>query len=280
MTELNPDQLREEAKRHRQLARKFDELADLLESGGSSSQYELVDRGADSGEIGFKRERESKGDAKRKVLAKLGLAGVPVRPSELIKEEREKEDGLHEQTIYAVLRRSRGNEIEKKKDGYVLKNHSWVFTYGINMNTDHLRAYFKQSGYDFDSLVIDSRVGSLQKARLSWKNRSRNWAGGTATFDEEESSELYGVAFLVNSEGLKAFDKKESPRYIREEQKRQIILEDGHTIECFVYQVSPANREPDDIAPKSAYLKQMLAAATENSLPAWYIQQLESLLER
>ena len=278
MPELNAEQLRDEARRYRMLAKKFDELASLLESNSGVSPA-LGDEHAEAtffDEKPRKKDRETKGEPWRKIITRLALAEGPVRPSEIVREEKDKDGGLHEQTIYAVLKRFNSDEVEKNGDGYVLKNYSWVFSYGINMREDHLKVEFKRKGFEYDKVIVTKRPGVLQRAKLSWRNRSLNWAGGTATFDEDMDSELWGVAYLVDKEGLRAFDEQERPRYVRGEKRHPINLDDGITIHAWVYNVAPDEREPEDVPPPTAYVQQMLLAAKSLHFPQEYVAIIES----
>ncbi|HEY9871473.1 MAG TPA: hypothetical protein V6D08_20115 [Candidatus Obscuribacterales bacterium] len=282
MFEVRPEQLRNDAERFRQLAARYEELASLLEetdlgrTGGAVDallpkvQTHIVGSD-DSGPL-------KRGEALRRVIvaaAKFGDSDFSA--SEIAAAVRQE---VAEKTVYAVFQRRRNLFEEVRKDRanerisrYRLRGYTWVFTYGINMDRKHLMEAFSHLGFDYEKIVVDAFPATMPEARLSWRNESKKWGGGTATFDPAEDSELPGLAYLVTDpEGLKAFQAKERPNYV--EEIRRIVI-DGRGLSAHVFNVDNKLRHKQEMDPAISYLEQVISAAMRESLPAHHIQQLQ-----
>ncbi len=177
-----------------------------------------------------------------------------------------------EQTVYAVFRRDQGRDFltlgadpkNERVTLYKLKGYAWVFTYGINMNAKHLRAEFHRRGFDFDSIIVGAHIAELPGARLSWRNKSTNWSGGTATFEEDPTSDLAGIAYLVREPlGVQAFEAKEKPKSVAEPRNISIA---GRLIPAIVFNVAPNKKLDDDLEPSEEYIKELVNGAREHGL--------------
>lgn len=279
MTEITPEQLRQEAQRFRQLAAKYEELAKLLEETDMRASAKLSDELAHAS-ASLRTEESSpmkRGEALRKVIiaaAKLGSTDFSAKEvADAVGPE------VAEKTVFAVFQRR--NELfeevgkdpaNKKVARYRLRGHAWVFTFGINMDRQYLREGFFRKGFHYDKFVVDAFPAALPDARLSWRNESKRWQGGTATIDAAEEMELPGLAYLIKEpEGLKAFEEKEKPNYAAE--SRQIII-DGHGVPAYIFNVIPKLRSKQELKPAADYLKRVISAARAEGLPEEYIQQL------
>lgn len=150
-----------------------------------------------------------------------------------------------------------------------------MFTYGINMDRDHVKEAFLRSGFVYDKVVVDAVVASMPEAKLSWRNHSKKWGGGTATFDTaDETSELPGLAYLVQvPDGLRAFEEKEQPNYSAE--TRPIIV-DGRRVSAHVFNVIPKLRQKPQLEPASDYLDAVIGAAEKESISVGQFLSLRS----
>lgn len=279
MAEITPEQLRQEAQRFRQLAAKYEELAKLLDETDLRASFSTVDALAQSASS---RPEDSspmkRGEALRKVIvaaAKLGDNNFSAKEiADAVGSE------VAEKTVFAVFQRREDlfevvgkDPANKRVSRYRLRGYAWVFTYGINMDREHLREAFSRKGFHYDKFVIEAFPAALPEARLSWRNESKRWGGATATIDPGEETELPGLAYLVKEpEGLRAFDEKEKPNYAGE--IRQIVI-DGRGVPAHVFNVVPRHRHKQELKPAMEYLKQVISAARLEGLPEEHIQRLQ-----
>lgn len=282
MTDLTPERLRQEARKFRLLAQKYEELAELLASAPVANPSlstrdahawsddqpipERMSSRDDAPPIGM-----SRGEATRKVIVAAAKFGsTPFSPGQLAHSISAE---VAEKTVFAVFQRRKDifelvgtDPANKRVSLFVLKNHAWVFTYGINMDRKHVREAFHRMGYVYEKLVVDAVVASMPEAKLSWRNFSKKWGGGTATFDDaDETSELPGLAYLVQlPDGLKAFEEKERPNYGGE--TRAIII-DGRRVTAHVFNVVPKLRQKPQVEPAKDYVEAVMKAAEREGLP-------------
>jgi len=279
MTEITPEQLLQEAQRFRQLAAKYEELAKLLEATDLRASFSRVDALAHT--AGTRQEDSSpmkRGEALRKVIVAAAKFGDNDFSAKEIADAVGSE--VAEKTVFAVFQRRDDLFEEVGKDPsnkrvsrYRLQGYAWVFVYGINMDRQYLREAFARKGFHYDKFVIDAFPSALPEARLSWRNESRRWEGGTATIDSAEETELPGLAYLIKEpEGVRAFEEKEKPNYAGE--IRQIVI-DGRGVSAYVFNVVPKHRQKQELKPARDYLKQVISAARTEGLPEEYILRLQ-----
>lgn len=267
--DLSPTELRQEAKRLRAIAAKYEELAELLEAGAiempSIGQTKLLAMPAS------KTPSKKKGESWRRVILAAATFGDSTFSASDIVSAVSNE--VPEQTVYAIFRRDGGRDFaiagtdpkNERVTLYKLKEYAWVFTYGLNMNGEHLKQEFNARGFDYESLVIGSCIAELPNCRLSWRNESvSRWNCGTATFDEEPGQDLQGIAYLVRApRGIQAFEAKEKPAYVREQRE---ILIGGKRVPANVFNVAPTRRAKQDVQPSAEYLDMLLSGAKAHGL--------------
>lgn len=266
--DLSPEQLRQEANRLRAIAAKYEELAQLLE-GGSIAKPALEHL---EGLAVFegKPPVKKKGESWRRVILAAATFGESTFSASDIVSALDKE--VPEQTVYAIFRRDQGRDFVNvgpdPNNGRVtlfkLKGYSWIFTYGINMNARHLLSEFKKRNFDFNALVVGALIADLPDAKLSWRNKSSKWGGGTATYEDVPGAQLPGIAYLVRHPlGVQAFEAKEKPAYLPEQRNITIA---GRSVPAIVFNVSNARREGKDISPATQYVTLLAAGAREHGL--------------
>lgn len=271
--ELSPTELRQEAKRLRAIAAKYDELAQLLEGGPikASAIGHLEKLAIPAVKLPAKKKGES---WRRVILAAATFGESKFSASDIVAAVSK---DVPEQTVYAIFRRDQGRDFavagtdpkNERVTLYKLKGYTWVFTYGVNMNAGHLAAEFKKRNFDFDAVVVGACIADLPDAKLSWRNKSSKWGGGTATYEHHPGGQLQGIAYLVKDPlGLRAFESKEKPAYVPERTK---VLIAGRSVPAIAFNVSPERRQDHDVKPPPQYMTLLSDGAREHGLEVDHI---------
>ncbi|MCD6591595.1 MAG: gamma-glutamylcyclotransferase [Thaumarchaeota archaeon] len=77
----------------------------------------------------------------------------------------------------------------------------WYFSYGWSLDKSLLKKCIGS--------WLDARRAVLKGFRLVFNVYSPSWRGGIANLEEDEASEIYGVAYRITSEQLEKLDRFE-----------------------------------------------------------------------
>ena len=157
----------------------------------------------------------------------------------------------------------------------------WVFAYGSNMNLPDVRRWFLEHDREWrEPERVEAAM--LVQHRLAWNYYSRTRRSGAANVESVEAGEsasLPGVAMVVGDAFLRGIDAKEGhpSRYRRS--LRAVCIQNGATVEAWVYSVEPEFLRSSPPAPSRAYLSHMLCAARRYCFPEEYVAELEALMD-
>lgn len=148
-----------------------------------------------------------------------------------------------------------------------------VFAYGSNLDLDDLQRWLRARGYP-PWRPRSARVATLPGWRMVWNYHSPMRRGGCANIERAAGGPgLPGAVLDVDDGLLAALDHKEGhpERYRRLRCPVQLI---DHSIEAWVYVVTPEWRRPQPVWPRRDYLETVLRGARAFGLPSWHVDAL------
>ncbi|HIQ29634.1 MAG TPA: gamma-glutamylcyclotransferase [Candidatus Caldiarchaeum subterraneum] len=123
----------------------------------------------------------------------------------------------------------------------------WYFAYGVNLDKEVMRRRVGE--------WIEAKRAILRNYELRFNTYSPTWRGGTASIVEKEGAVVYGVAYLISEEQMKALDKHVGVpnRYSRI--KVKVETEDGDELPAMTH---VSNNPKYHIHPSQQYLASLL----------------------
>ena len=123
----------------------------------------------------------------------------------------------------------------------------WYFAYGVNLDKDIMRRRVGE--------WAEARRARLRNYELRFNTYSPTWRGGTASIVEKEGAVVYGVAYLIDEEQMRALDKHVGvpSRYSRI--KVTVETEDGELLNAMTH---VASNPKHNIPPSQQYLAALL----------------------
>lgn len=144
----------------------------------------------------------------------------------------------------------------------------YYFSYGSNMSIRRLLARVPSAK------KVDA--GILEKHELKFHKKSDK--DGSAKCDACDTGDpehlLHGVVFHIPESQKPGLDRVEGLGCGYEQKDVEIILNNSKAITAFTYYATSIDQE---LKPLDWYKEHVLRGATENSLPAEYIQSIESI---
>ncbi len=160
----------------------------------------------------------------------------------------------------------------------------WTFAYGSNMNLDDFQGWLNvqvpeaKSEHLIEHLKNSGKVAILRDHQLVWNYYSSGRKGGAANIQEVRGVSIHGVAFPVDTEQLKLFDKKEGhPTYYVRQLKEVTLLQTREQVYVWIYYASPSKVKTADIWPTNAYKNTVLEGAKYWNLPKEYQVHLSNI---
>lgn len=147
---------------------------------------------------------------------------------------------------------------------------TWYFAYGSNMSIERMK--------DRTGAIRQHITSRLKGFRLVFNKRADD-GGVFANFEPNESSEVWGVAYLCDPKAMKTLDRKEGVtggHYKRI--KIQVEGSAGELIRCVTY-VAGDKFVCEAAAPAKDYLQHLLDGARDHNLPSLYIDFIKELGE-
>ncbi len=158
---------------------------------------------------------------------------------------------------------------------------TWAFAYGSNMDTDHLRHWFRDHGHD-PLWILEERAALGAGLQLVWNYQASMTGHGAANASNVRCSELPGVALRLTRRGLWALDDKEAHRATvqrsryRRRPRRIRLLSAGDWFRGWVYFARPDLCRKDAILPTQEYLDHLVKGASDHGLPARHVEWIRA----
>jgi gamma-glutamylcyclotransferase len=142
-----------------------------------------------------------------------------------------------------------------------------LFAYGSNMAASEMKA--------FCPLHRFLGPARLDGFRVEFRRRSRRWGGGAADIVEAPGESVWGALYEVPDGELERLDAKEGAGFAYRRRRVEVSL-GGESCAAEAYEV--IDKEPEEVAPTSAYAELLLAGARQRELPAAYVAEIEARL--
>jgi gamma-glutamylcyclotransferase (GGCT)/AIG2-like uncharacterized protein YtfP len=141
------------------------------------------------------------------------------------------------------------------------------FAYGSNMSIKRLSTRIRE--------FIPVGIGSIERYKLTFHKASKDGsAKADCYFTNNLSDIIWGVIYSIPEDQIAKLDKAEG--YKSGYDKKEIVVQmiDNTTLDVFTYFATAID---DMLHPFDWYKFHVLHGAKENSLPAWYIQQIQKI---
>lgn len=153
---------------------------------------------------------------------------------------------------------------------------TWVFAYGSNMHLEDLEGWFVRSAEPW-ARPLRAVPASLAGFRLVWNFHSDSRAGGAANVERAHGHMLHGLGLLVSEPVFQGIDKKEGYPLVYGRELVSIALSGGEAVDAWVYAVQPDRTRESFVPPTKHYRNLLIVGAKAHRLPAFYIDELESI---
>jgi len=94
----------------------------------------------------------------------------------------------------------------------------------------------------------------------------------------DSGSSVWGVLYEVSNRCLESLDRKDGYPWAYDRRAVDVTLESGERVRAVTYVVDQP--EPDEVEPSSDYANGLVAAASEQGLPAAYVESLRGLIPK
>lgn len=118
----------------------------------------------------------------------------------------------------------------------------------------------------------------LADYRFAFSRRSIRTGTGVANVVSDARSSVWGVLYAVSDRCLETLDRKEGYPWAYDRRCIDVTVESGERVRALAYVVDQP--EPDEVKPSREYAKSLVAAATEQGLPAAYVESLRALVRK
>jgi cation transport regulator ChaC len=150
---------------------------------------------------------------------------------------------------------------------------SWVFAYGSNMHQPDLERWFAEH-HTHPPTIYQAKPAQLHEYQLSWNYYSKRRQGGAANVVRATNATVWGVAMEVCSLTLDGLDRKEGHPNVYERKPCQLRATDGHNLQAWLYEVTPAFASSSFHPPQTSYLQLLIESARLHQFPESYLESL------
>lgn len=144
---------------------------------------------------------------------------------------------------------------------------AWYFAYASNMNEAQMRSRAGQ--------ILEQRPARLENYELAFNKKLRGGTAG-ANIRPAPGKSVEGILYKINESAFRNLDRFEgAPMHYR---RIQVDVKDQHG-KIIAAQAFIATKVEKGLHPAPHYLKTILDGATENHLPAEYIESIRAAAE-
>ena len=94
----------------------------------------------------------------------------------------------------------------------------------------------------------------------------------------DSGSSVWGVLYEVSDRCLENLNRKEGYPWAYDRRTIEVTLESGERLRALTYVVDQP--EPDEVEPSSDYANGLIEAASDQGLPAAYVESLRALVTK